>query len=120
MNQRILIVDDSHTACRQLAQMISELPGFEVVGKAKNGADAIQQYQQLNPDIVCLDIVMPVMDGLQALRAILSIDSNAKVIIISSVGSLGSKAALAFRLGAKSVISKPLDKNQLFQVLQNL
>ena len=106
---RVLVVDDSAITARQLAQIISELGDFEVVGHALNGAEGIKLYEELSPDVVCMDVVMPVMDGLQATRALLRLDPAAKVIVVSSVGGSRDTVVEATRLGAKSVIAKPFD-----------
>ncbi|MCP4606586.1 MAG: response regulator [Proteobacteria bacterium] len=115
---KILIVEDSKTAAQQLSQIISGLPGFEVIGIAGNGAEGLKLFKQLSPDIICMDIVMPVMDGLQSLRAILQQDSDAKVVVISSVGGVGGKVVEALKFGAKSVISKPFEPDQVREALE--
>jgi len=117
---KVLIVDDSKTTAKQLGQIIDELEGFEVIDIASNGAEALKLYKQLSPDIVCLDIVMPVMNGLQALRTLLQQDPQAKVVVISSIGGVGGKVVEALKLGAKSVISKPFEPQQVKEALESL
>ena len=117
---RVLLVDDSKTTAKQLGQIVNDIPNFEVVDIATNGAEALKLYKQHSPDIVCMDIVMPVMNGLQALRGMLSQDPNAKVVVISSVGGVGGKVVEALKLGAKSVISKPFEAEQIREVLEAL
>ncbi|MEE8408871.1 MAG: response regulator [Myxococcota bacterium] len=116
----VLIVDDSSYASKQLGQVIESIAGFAVIGYATNGAEAVQLYQELTPDVVCMDIVMPILDGLQALRAIKKIDGEAKVVIVTSVGTRGEKRDEALRLGAKSVISKPFEASSVRSVLESL
>ena len=107
MGVRILLVDDSSAVGHQLARIARESGRFEIVAHARNGAEAVKLYATSRPDVVLMDIVMPVMDGLQALRAILGLDAMAKVVMLSSVGGVGEKASEALRLGAREVLSKP-------------
>ena len=83
--KRILITDDAVFMRFSLKEMLEKC-GFEVVGEAENGVEAIEKYKILKPDIVTLDITMPVMDGLEALKNIKAFDKNAKVIMISAMG----------------------------------
>ncbi|MCW5828300.1 MAG: response regulator [Deltaproteobacteria bacterium] len=120
MAKRVLLVDDSVTTAKQLESIIVGLNGFEIVGHAKNGAEAVKMYKSLTPDIVCMDIVMPLMDGLQATRAILQLDQNAKVVMISSLGGVGDKVVEALKVGAKDVIAKPFEPEKIKQTLTSL
>ncbi len=120
MANGVLIVDDSMALARQLENILSQMDGLDVVGIASNGAQAIKMYKTLKPDVVLMDIVMPLMDGLQALRTMLKLDSSAKVVMISSLGGVGSKVEEALRLGAQNVISKPFDKEQIYSVLAKI
>jgi two-component system, chemotaxis family, chemotaxis protein CheY len=117
---KVLLVEDSKTTAKQLSQIVEDIPGYEIIDIAVNGAEAIKFYNKYNPDIVFMDIVMPVMNGLQALQSIRQQDSAAKVIIISSLGGVGDKVVEAIRLGAKSVISKPFTAEQIQEALQSL
>ncbi len=120
MKHKVLIVDDSAALARQLQNVLAEMDEYEVVGSAADGAQAIKMYKTLNPDVVLMDIVMPMMDGLQSLRTILKLDASAKVVMISSLGGVGSKVEEALRLGAQNVISKPFDKEQIYSVLKKI
>lgn len=113
MATRILVVDDSLVVARQLERILGDDDRFEIVGRAENGAEALAAYGRLLPDVVFMDIVMPVMDGLQALRAILGVDANAQVVMVSSVGGAGDKAAEALRMGACAVVAKPIDPDEI-------
>ena len=93
---------------------------FEVVGHAKNGAEGTHLYTSLKPDIVCMDLVMPVMDGLQAIRIILGIDKDAKIVVISSAAGVGDKTMQALTFGAKNAISKPFEQEKVIEILKNL
>ena len=89
----------------------------EVVGTARNGAEAVQQVSQLRPALVLMDIVMPDVDGLSALRLIQAKSPETRVAMLSSVGAMASKAEEAFRLGAIQVLSKPIDEDILGALL---
>ncbi|HPZ84268.1 MAG TPA: response regulator, partial [Thermogutta sp.] len=79
MSKRVLIADDSVLIRRMIAEVLTQA-GYEVVGEATNGAEAVAKYRELNPDVVTLDIVMPGTDGLYALDGILALNPNAKVV----------------------------------------
>ena len=91
-----------------------------MVGHAKNGAEALRLYKELAPDVVCMDIIMPVLDGLQATRTILEHDPDAKIVVISSQGGNAEKAAEALRVGARAVITKPFKTEQLVSTLRQV
>ena len=112
---RVLVVDDSLFILKQLSQILTT-EGFDVVGSATNGIDALEQYDQLQPDIVTLDITMPEMGGMEVLEAIIEKSPNAKVIMVSSMGNqdIVKKCLL---LGAKNYIVKPLDRKKVLDRL---
>lgn len=118
--KRVLLVDDSTMSAKQLEKVVTELSGYEVIGHAKNGAEALRMFNELGPDIVCMDIVMPLMDGLQALRSLLQINPDAKVVMISSIGGARDKVVEALRLGAKTVIAKPFEADNIRKAFQSL
>ncbi len=120
MATRILVVDDSLVVARQLEHILGVDDRFEIVGRAENGAEALAAYGRLLPDVVFMDIVMPVMDGLQALRAILGVDAAARVVMVSSVGGAGDKAAEALRMGARAVVAKPIDPDEIKRTLETV
>ncbi len=107
MAKRVLVVDDSFMMRTLIKDIVSADSDLEVVGDAENGKIALDKVKELKPDVVLLDIEMPEMDGLEALKRI-KLSSQAKVIIISSVAQVGSPQAMeARRLGAFEVIAKP-------------
>jgi two-component system, chemotaxis family, chemotaxis protein CheY len=118
--KKVLIADDSITVARQLEKIITSSGEFEVVAQARNGLEAITMYQQHHPDIVCMDMNMPGMDGVTALRTLVALDSKAKVVMVTSLGGVGDKFTEAIRLGAKAVISKPFEPEDLLQTLRGL
>lgn len=112
----ILITDDSILARKQLKDIISTL-GTPVFVEATDGQSAIDNYKEVHPDLVFLDIVMPKKDGNDAIRDIMEFDPEATIIIASSVGTQ-SQLKNALEAGAKDFIQKPLDKEQVLAVVK--
>ena len=100
-----LVADDSEFARKKIAYVVSGVGGT-VVGHAENGRDAIELYGRLKPDVVLLDITMPVLDGIDALRQILEADKNARVIMMSALGHK-EMVIRALCLGARHYVPKP-------------
>lgn len=115
---KILIIDDSRTSRRILTQLLTA-NGHEVVAEASNGQDGYEKYIALKPDIVTLDITMPVLDGLGSLDKIMTFDSDAMVIMITAAGQK-EKMIEAIKLGAIDYIEKPFDENQILATLDRL
>ncbi|MDD2900145.1 MAG: response regulator [Desulfuromonadaceae bacterium] len=118
--KRVLVVDDSLSVARQLEKIIAESDDFTCVGHAKNGAEAIKMNHTDNPDIICMDMNMPGMDGLTALRTLSVMDKEVKVVMVTSLGGVGDKFTEAIKLGAKNVISKPFDSDSVLRILRDL
>ncbi len=118
--KRVLIVDDSIAVARQLEKIVSSDEEFEVVGQGRNGAEAIKLCQQQKPDIVCMDMNMPVMDGLTALRNLMQLTPDLDVVMVTSLGGVGDKFTEALKLGAKDVLSKPFEKESVLTMLRRL
>ena len=118
--KRILVVDDSLVVARHYEMLFSGSDEFCVAGHAKNGAEALKLFMEAQPDIVCMDMTMPEMDGITALRSLMKIDPEARVVMVTSLGGVGEKFNEAIRLGARGVISKPFDTEQVLQVLRSL
>lgn len=116
--KRVLVVDDAAFMRMTLKTML-ERNGFEVIGEAENGAVAVRKYNELKPDIVTMDITMPEMDGVQALKAIRQLDPSSKVVMISALGqeSFVKEAVLS---GAKGFIVKPFKEDYVVQTLSKL
>jgi len=107
VKKRLLIVDDSFVMRALLRGMVTSDPDLEVTGEAKNGLEALQQVQNLLPDLVLLDIEMPHMDGIECMKR-LRLMSTVPVIVVSSVAQPGSPQAIESRkYGAADVIAKP-------------
>lgn len=113
----VLICDDSQLVRRKLKEL---LENFNCrVWEAKNGREGLELYRENNPDAVFMDIIMPDMDGLQALREIKAFDENAKVVILSSCGT-AAKLMEALKCGALDFIQKPPSKDQIEQALYKM
>ena len=113
---KILIGDDSILARKQLKDIIAQYGGTFV--EAANGQEAIDKFKSDKPDIVFLDIVMPVKDGIAAVKEIRESDPKAVIIIVSSVGTQ-AQLKNAIEAGAKDFIQKPLNVEQIERVLKN-
>ncbi len=105
MPPRILVVDDDKLT-RAILKEILDTGGMEIAGEASDGLAAVSKYQELKPDAVIMDILMPDMDGVKAIRAILKIDPSAKIVICSILGR-ESMVREAISAGAKDYIGKP-------------
>lgn len=114
-NVRVLIIDDSQFIIKHLSQIFMSRD-FEIVGTADNGKAGLELYKKLAPevDLVTLDITMPEMDGLEALKAIKEVDPNAVVIMVTAIGTAESVKE-AIKLGAKGYIVKPLDREKVIE-----
>lgn len=116
MSKRVLVVDDA-AFMRMMIKDILSKNGFEVVGEAENGAVAVKLYRELNPDIVTMDITMPEMDGIAAVKAIKEIDPRAKVIMCSAMGQQ-LMVMEAIQAGARDFIVKPFQQERVVQALE--
>ena len=85
MASRVLVVDDA-AFMRMMVKDILSKNGYEIVGEAENGMKALEKYQELKPDLVTMDITMPEMDGISAVKEIKKVDPNAKVVMCSAMG----------------------------------
>lgn len=114
---KILISDDSILSRKQLKDAILNL-GTPTFIETSNGQDAIDSYKREKPDLVFLDIVMPVKDGNAAIREIREFDPKAEIIIVSSVGTQAQLKA-AIEAGAKDFIQKPMNTNQIASIISS-
>lgn len=115
MSKRVLIVDDA-VFMRMMIKDILGKNGFEVVGEAANGALAIEEYKKVEPDIVTMDITMPEMDGIIAVKEIRKIDPNANIIMCSAMGQQ-AMVMEAIQAGAKDFIVKPFQSERVIEAL---
>lgn len=114
----VMVVDDSLIIRKTLSTALENL-GHEVVAKAKSGKEAISLYEECKPDLVTMDITMPVMNGIEALKAIKKINKNAKVIMVTSHGEQ-KLVVEAISNGARGYILKPIETDKLIAVIEKL
>ena len=114
---KTLLVTDDALIIREMIKDAAVSAGWEIAGEAGNGQEAVERYRELRPDACTLDLVMPEYDGLHALRGILGIDPEARVVVVSA---LDQKNVLkdAFKLGAADFLVKPFDKRVLIETLE--
>ena len=114
----ILIVDDSKTS-RSMLRNILEQNGYEVIAEATNGQEGFEKYCELKPDLVTLDITMPIMDGIETLVKINEYDSTARVIMVTAAGQKG-KMLDAIKLGASEFVTKPFETGQIISIIESI
>ncbi|GAJ26340.1 chemotaxis protein CheY [Liquorilactobacillus sucicola DSM 21376 = JCM 15457] len=115
MGKKVLIVDDAVFMRMKLKDILSK-NGYEVADEAQNGQEAFEKYQATKPDLVTMDITMPEVDGIQALKMIREADANAKVIMCSAMGQQGMVMD-AIRAGAVDFIVKPFDTDRVIKAI---
>ncbi len=118
MGKKILLVDDTKFM-RMMLMNILKPKGYEIVGEAGDGLEAIELYKKHKPDLVTMDIVMPHMDGIEAVRQITAEDSNAKIIMVTAIGQ-ESKVKEAIEAGAKGYIVKPFQAPQVLEEVEKV
>ena len=117
MKARVLIADDA-SFMRQMIREIMEPEGFEVVGEASDGVEAMEQYMQLHPDLVTMDIVMPKRSGIDAVKGIVEQSPGACIVMCSALGQ-ETLVREALQAGAKGFIVKPFKPENVIRTLEN-
>ncbi len=117
MGKRVLAVDDSLLMRKQVEKILRDSE-YELVGTASNGREGLEKFKELQPDLVLMDIVMPQMSGKEALKAILEHDPNARVIMVSSLGT-DEAVTECLQVGALRFIQKPFSQELLLQALRS-
>ena len=112
----ILLVDDLAFIKLVQKEVLDPL-GFQIIGDAADGVDAVHKYQQLKPDVVVMDITMPKMDGLNAMRSILKLDARARIIVCSALGQQ-QLIIEAIKCGARDFVVKPFKPERLAQAIE--
>ena len=114
----VMIVDDSKLM-RMMLTRIVESSGYKVVAAVEDGLELLEKYSEVKPDLVLLDVIMPKMDGLEALEILLSREPDASVIIVTSAGK-EVNILKAHELGAKNFIIKPFDRNKVIEIINQV
>lgn len=118
MSIKILVVDDAIFVRSMIRDIFARGP-FVIAGEAENGVEAVRLYQELRPDLTTMDIVMPQMDGITALKGIMRLDSSAKVVMCSALGQ-EALIAEAIEAGARDFIVKPFQPGRVLKVVQSV
>ena len=116
MTNGILVVDDA-SFMRMMIKDILSKNGFTIVGEAENGLKAVDKYKELNPELVIMDITMPEMDGIQAVKEIKKINNNAKIVMCSAMGQQ-AMVIEAIQAGAKDFIVKPFQADRVVEAVK--
>ncbi|MEI3597131.1 MULTISPECIES: response regulator [unclassified Oceanobacillus] len=116
MANKILIVDDA-AFMRMMIKDILAKNGYEIVGEAQDGKEAVEKYKELQPDLVTMDITMPEMDGITALKEIKGINPDATIIMCSAMGQQ-AMVIDAIQAGAKDFIVKPFQADRVLEAIQ--
>lgn len=115
---RVLVVDDA-AFMRMMIKDILSKNGYEIVGEAENGAKALEKYQDLTPDLTTMDITMPEMDGITAVKELRKIDPAAKVIMCSAMGQQ-AMVIEAIQAGARDFIVKPFQPDRVLEAVRKV
>ena len=118
MKPKILVVDDAIFMRRMISDILVE-NGMEVIGEADTGSGAVERYKELKPDLVTMDIIMPETNGIDAVRQIVSYDSNAKIVICSALGQQ-TLVQEAIAAGAKDFLIKPFNPSRVVEVITKI
>jgi len=113
-----LVCDDAMFMRTMIADILKQA-GFEVVGEAETGEQAVTRYRELKPDLVTMDIVMPTMGGIEAVRAICQEDESAKILMCSAMGQQ-ALVVEAIQAGAKDFVVKPFQPSRVLEAVQRL
>lgn len=118
MSKTVLVADDA-VFMRNMIRDIFAGSEFEVIGEAANGAEAVERYRELKPDVVTMDIVMPMKSGIEAVKEICADDSNARIVMCSALGQ-ESLVMEAIEAGASDFIVKPFTPEKVLEVVRKV
>ncbi|HSM35299.1 MAG TPA: response regulator [Longimicrobiales bacterium] len=118
MGKTVLICDDALFMRTMLGNILKQA-GFEVVGEAENGVEAVERYRELQPDLVTMDIVMPDKGGIDAVRDIVGEHPDAKILMCSAMGQQGLVVE-AIQAGAKDFVVKPFQPSRVLEAVQRV
>jgi two-component system chemotaxis response regulator CheY len=118
VNQTVLVCDDAIFMRTMISDILSQA-GFEIVGEAESGVQAVEKYRELKPDLVTMDIVMPDMGGIEAVREICKSDPEAKILMCSAMGQQ-ALVVEAIQAGAKDFVVKPFQPSRVLEAVQRV
>ncbi len=118
MSHTVLVCDDAIFMRTMISDILSQA-GYEIIGEAETGVQAVEKYKQLKPDLVTMDIVMPDMGGIDAVREIVKIDPNARVLMCSAMGQQ-ALVVEAIQAGAKDFVVKPFQPSRVLEAVQRV
>ena len=118
MSHTVLVCDDAIFMRTMIGDILTQA-GFEIVGEAESGLQAVQKYRELKPDLVTMDIVMPDMGGIEAVREICKQDPDAKILMCSAMGQQ-ALVVEAIQAGAKDFVVKPFQPSRVLEAVQRL
>ncbi len=118
MSNTVLVCDDAIFMRTMISDILSQA-GYEVVGEAETGTQAVERFKELNPDLVTMDIVMPDMGGIDAVREIVKIAPNAKILMCSAMGQQ-ALVVEAIQAGAKDFVVKPFQPSRVLEAVQRV
>ena len=118
VSHTVLICDDA-ILMRTMVGDILQSAGFEIVGEAETGLQAVEKYKQLRPDLVTMDIVMPDMGGIDAVREIMKVDPQAKILMCSAMGQQ-ALVVEAIQAGARDFVVKPFQPSRVLEAVQRV
>ena len=118
MAKTVLICDDAIFMRAMIGDILKQA-GFEVVGEAETGVQAVEKYRELRPDLVTMDIVMPDMGGIDAVREIMKFDASAKILMCSAMGQQ-ALVIEAIQAGAKDFVVKPFQPSRVLEAVQRV
>ena len=114
---RFMVVDDSQVIINQIQHTLGGK--FEIVGSAKDGVEAMAEFKQLTPEVVTMDLTMPNMDGIATIKAMMEIDSQVRILVVSALNDKLT-ALRALRLGAYGFLTKPFTTYELIEAVEEL
>ena len=116
--RRVLIVDDSPMVRKMIKKALA-MPDYEIIGEASNGNEAVELFGRLHPDLITMDVTMPVLGGLEASKKILKTDPTAKILLLSAMGD-EDLLAQAKEIGIKANARKPFTADELLKAVRSL
>lgn len=118
MGARVLVVDDAIFMRKMIAEIL-EKEGYQICGEADDGAAAVEKYNELNPDLVTMDIIMPNMNGIEAVKKIKETDPDARILMVSAMGQQ-ALVVEAIQAGASDYVVKPFQPSRVVEAVQRV